>query len=266
MPIPDVVTLLGMEPEELGVHLLRAMRASLAEAAAGGGGNQQLHLNNDTPVLAKRMLGLGWNDPIPEGRDKEVERAVVEAWCWLESQALLVPASRFNGGDGWRVLSRRAARFTAVADFPPHGVARRLDPNDLDPRIRDRAWGAFVRGDFEGAAFAALKGVEVAVREAAGLGNGFYGRTLMGKAFDPPNGPLVDQQAEGSEQQARRDLFCGAIGLLKNPLSHRDVGLGDAAEAVEVVLLANHLLRIVRRQIGGRLKSDIAPDGAATKA
>ena len=50
---------------------------------------------------------------------------------------------------------------------------------------------------------------------------------------------------ERAEREARSALFAGAIGSYKNPHSHRDVPLDDAAEATEVILLANHLLRIV---------------------
>jgi hypothetical protein len=67
----------------------------------------------------------------------------------------------------------------------------------------------------------------------------------MRKAFDPKDGPLTDLEADEGEKEARSALFAGAIGSYKNPHSHRDIQLSDPTEAVEVITLANHLLRIV---------------------
>jgi uncharacterized protein (TIGR02391 family) len=104
---------------------------------------------------------------------------------------------------------------------------------------------AFMRGEFDTAAFQAMKAVEVAVRDAAGLADSLVGTKLMQAAFAPDSGPLADMNAELGERLGRMHFFVGAIACYKNPHSHRDVDLDDPTEAAEIILLANHLLRIV---------------------
>ena len=68
----------------------------------------------------------------------------------------------------------------------------------------------------------------------------------MRKAFGE-GGPLTDAAAPKAERQALSDLFAGAIGSYKNPHSHRSVTI-ESVEAVEMIVLASHLLGIVDKR------------------
>jgi uncharacterized protein (TIGR02391 family) len=104
----------------------------------------------------------------------------------------------------------------------------------------------FERGEYEVAVFAAMKAVEVALREASGLGAEWYGVELARKALKE-GGPVEIHAATSAEQQAFVQLFAGAIGAFKNPSSHRTVEYDDPTEAADVVHFADLLLRILDR-------------------
>jgi uncharacterized protein (TIGR02391 family) len=132
--------------------------------------------------------------------------------------------------------------------------AHHLSPKGLHTRL-GAAWPAFEHGDYDSAVFQAMKAVEVTVREVAGLSPSLLRVTLMRKAFHPDFGRLSDFKTQHGERQARSDLFAGAIGSFKNPHSHRDVLLDNPAEAAELMLLANHLLRITDASAARRFVS-----------
>jgi uncharacterized protein (TIGR02391 family) len=226
--IPTADLLLRLEPEELAAKILTTLQ------------NSEQHSVNLATYQGQQI------DADPNGynnyssRRNEVRQAVAESWAWLEAQGLLVPSE-----SGWKTLSRRAKKIASDVDFGNFRASRLLPKDILNPKIADRVWSAFIRGEYDVAAFQAMKGVEVAVRDAAHLSADLYGTDLMRKAFHEQTGPLTDKKAELSECQGRSALFAGAIASYKNPQSHRDVNLNDPNEALEIILLANHLLRIV---------------------
>ncbi|HWO39120.1 MAG TPA: TIGR02391 family protein, partial [Candidatus Acidoferrum sp.] len=115
----------------------------------------------------------------------------------------------------------------------------------LHPAIASSTFALFIRGHYDTVVFEAFRAVEVAVRQATGLPQDLVGSNLMRRAFDVSNGPLTDPSLVQSEKQAMSDLFAGAMGMFKNPTSHRVAAISKPEDAVDLVMFANYLLRLV---------------------
>ncbi|MEU1036563.1 TIGR02391 family protein [Streptomyces mirabilis] len=185
-----------------------------------------------------------------QGR-KDVAQALSEAWTWLINRGLIV-WNPDQDAVGAFVISRQGHQALDRGLLWVQAV-QRLDIQ-MVPVLEAKARPQFLRGDFEAAAFMAMKEVEVRVRELAGLSNSVIGKTLMTDAFRPPKnandpndrgGPLWDPAADPGEAVALMELFKGAFGTFKNPASHRRVDFADPTEAAEVVLLADLLMRLL---------------------
>lgn len=81
------------------------------------------------------------------------------------------------------------------------------------------------------------------MRGASGLEG--IGAPLMRAAFNEDKGPLRSESGDKGEREALAHLFAGAFGWVRNPVSHRDAPADDVAHAIEQLMLASLLLRIV---------------------
>jgi uncharacterized protein (TIGR02391 family) len=227
--VPDIDALLAMAPEELAYVMLDWINRNHRNE------NFRIeYFTRDNRVPDPNQISDNrW-------RSDEVELAAYEAWQWLVVNILIIP-----GDNNWCVLSRRGKEITTRARFENYKIAAAFPKSLLHPSISERVWLNLARGEYETAVFSSMKAVEEAVREACNFGPTDLGVDLMRKAFHKDNGPLTDLKEPVAERESLSNLFAGAIGSYKNPISHRTVTVTDHQEAQEIVMLASHLLRIV---------------------
>lgn len=224
----EVDKALAWPVDRVAMHLLAKFRR--------GNGAQHRHNFLNSATQAYQHNG------VPAERVKEVLAALAEAFDWLMIHGLL--SGTPPKGEGLFITRRGNAALDADDGPALIRAEARLDV-DLHPRIAARVRTQFLLGEYELAALAAMREVEIRVRELAGAEARDIGVALMRQAFRPEVGALTDSNAEKGEQEALAALFAGAIGVFKNPVSHRQVDYEDPTLASEVVLLADLLLRIL---------------------
>jgi uncharacterized protein (TIGR02391 family) len=169
--------------------------------------------------------------------------AITEAMAWLRARALI--ARRPGQTSDAAITVTRTGRRVAAEGPTAFRASERLQ-GGIHPQIEREARPQFLIGKYELGVFAAMKAVEVRVRQLSGFPDHLIGVDLMNQAFGP-KGPLTDSAMAKGEQEGTRAFFAGAYAILRNPSGHREVNYDDVSEAADAVQTASLLMRILDR-------------------
>lgn len=220
-------SLLEFEPEEIGLTLLNHFNTD---------GEERWSLHN---FMMQAVSHLGKNS-----KQKVIIESLIEGWTWLEREGLLIPSFSFGRVErDWVSVSPRGRKLLRNSNLKEYLASSYLPIASLDPTLAEKVRPLFIRGDYDIAVFQAFKEIEIRVRKSGDYPDTLVGVVLMNQAFSPENGKLNIFQVK-SEKIACHNLFSGAIGLFKNPTSHRDVPI-KVLEASDLIHFANYLLRLV---------------------
>jgi uncharacterized protein (TIGR02391 family) len=204
--------------------------------------------------LTEQHWGSTWMpaaDP-PRVSRRAYEQAVSETFDWLVGVGLLAFDYTQSSWGEWFVITDLGREVASRADGAAYFNAQQLLGVRLHDSIDGRVRRQFLLGETEAAVMIAMKEVEIRMRDAGDLPAELVGIKLATAAFKPGEGPLHDPDAEGGEQEAAMSLFRGAMGIFRNPVAHRRVDYDDPVEAVEVILFADLLLRMIDRAAAAR--------------
>jgi uncharacterized protein (TIGR02391 family) len=239
MKEPDMVqSLQGLSPDEIQSLPLDRLGILVLK-----------HLVDTKEWNSYNFLNSGRNLRLPES----TLRCWSEALNWLVSKNLVARGEPSQSSPD-SIFITRLGNKVLQAGLDTIRAAERLEVA-LHASL-ERVRSQFLLGEYELAAFAAMREVEIRVRELSGADSSLLGVKLMRKSFGD-GGRLADSELDPGERIGIMELFAGAIGTFKNPPSHRQVDYADPTEASEVVLLADLLMRLLDR-VEGRVADSVS--------
>jgi uncharacterized protein (TIGR02391 family) len=231
--------ILSMTQEELAYALLEDMQARLENPVNGMVNRHHVGTNLFSVGAFHSNSGNSVRDLA-----NRIDKLGRDALALLEKWDLAEPADDMNGRNGYVVLTEKGKGTTERTDFERVRVRGLLREEMLHPRLHGKIYDYFAADDFGTAVFEAFKTVEIEVRAAGGYDEKNFGKTLMFKAF-APNGRLTRPADDKTDCEALAGLFAGALSRFRNKGAHTNRTFADVLEAMEELMLASRLLRIV---------------------
>jgi hypothetical protein len=136
----------------------------------------------------------------PQGSRRAIERAIAEAWQWLLTEGLILPAP--DQPNRFFCPTRRGSRLKSTADTEAYKKRGMLPRSNLHALLLETVRPMFIRGQYELATIEAFKQIKISVRTATSLPEGLVRVDLVREAFHETTGALTDKTAVKAERQA----------------------------------------------------------------
>jgi uncharacterized protein (TIGR02391 family) len=212
----------------------------------------QARLKDPISGMASRKLSSGLltagaiiSTPNTHNLIRPLDKAGQQAFKLLEDWGLAEASEGQNGVNGFIELTDKGRFVTEPVDFERIRLRGLLKDEMLHHLLRGKIYGYFAADDLGTAVFEAFKLVEIEVRDAGGFAEKDNGKALVSKAFARGRGRLTLPGDDKTDCDALAGLFAGSLSRFRNPGAHTNRTYDDVLEAMEELMLASRLLRII---------------------
>lgn len=175
---------------------------------------------------------------------------------WLSGKAIVEPEIEIAeedlaGHKFYKATLEIILEKSSNADFISKSKEVVFDLLISDSQLNHATKRLFDDGHYSQAVFEAYKLIEEIVREKAGMmETGDIGAKLMRNVLSKGKPKLKINSGittnDGNEQEGYMEVFAGAMTGIRNPRGHGSIKTDDVQETLELLVLANHLVRKIR--------------------